>query len=163
MRLWTKAVALRVKWMCLSFYLLNPLSWAFQIQSEGFSGSLPWPLQAKHCALPLHLLSILFSFDESAPVVFLLFVCGISVCLNEISMTDGKSVVGISVHSHGECWATGIGFRFGVGGREWVWVWDSWSSCMRDAGPYLFFRFQLRIASCGKLFMTTDSACVRAC
>lgn len=106
---------------------------------------------------------LIFSFDESAPIVFLLFVCGISVCLNEISMTDGKSVVGISVHSHGECWATGIGFRFGVGGREWVWVWDSCSSCMRDAGPYLFFRFQLRIASCGKPFMTTDSACVRAC
>ena len=97
--------------MCLSFCLLNPPYLAFKIQSEcsffleAFLDPFRQGTVLYHLGLPLHLRSILFSLVLmiTVPIVFLLFVCVTSVCLNEIPVTDGQSVVGISIHSHGEC------------------------------------------------------------
>lgn len=46
---------------------------------------------------------LIFGVNETTPVVFLLFVSGISIYLNEVFMIDGKSVVEIRIHSHGAC------------------------------------------------------------
>lgn len=48
-------------------------------------------------------------------------------------MIDGKSVVGIRIHSHGACWA-GIGFGFGIGGNGFGFGMLEVSSWMSDAG-----------------------------
>lgn len=144
MRLWTEAVALG--WNECAYHSTY---WTLPTQPSKFSQNVLsfWNPSLTPSRKAQYLSSgftfaptfypLIFVVNEAAPVVFLLFVCGISMCLNELSMIDGKSVVGISIHSHGECWATGIGFGFGVGAGNGFGYGILEVAVMSDAGPSL--------------------------